>query len=213
MSPGILLIETTRGCGRTPSLLVLLEELAAPYEVQVRPDGYFLSTYGRPGPRLVDAEVTLFEVSAMLRYCALTRAGGRWMPRSPAQLARLDAWLEIAGFLGLCVVGLMREEREQGAARRPERIREERAKIASILQGVEFGLDDSDGDWLLGEFGLADCALSSLPRLESAVDFGAWPRVRAYCARLMRRPSMRVAQAFGCSAGAARCEVSSGSNP
>ena len=190
MRRSTLFIESTQGCGQTPHLLVLLEELAAPYELVLRPEGYFISTYGRPGPRLVDDELSLFELAAMLRHCARTRAEGRLLPRSPRELARVDALLELAGFLALAVLALRREEREQGEARRPARIDEERAKISSILQILERALDDSDGDWVLGDFGLADCALVSLPRLAHFVDFAGRPRVRAYSERLLTRPAV-----------------------
>jgi len=89
----------------------------------------------------------------------------------------------------------MREEREQGAQRRPPRIAEERAKLAGALDTIERALEDSDGDWLLGDFGLADCAMASLPRLSRLLDFGGWPRVRAYCERLALRPALGRVQA------------------
>jgi glutathione S-transferase len=202
MEPSPLLIESTRACGQTPQLLVLLEELAAPFELIFRPDGYFFATYGLPGPRLVDGDLTLFLVPAMLRHCARTRAEGRLQPRTARELARVDTWLELSTHLGLTAWALAREEREPVEARRPGRIEEERHKLSGMLQLIERALDDSDGDWLLGDFGLADCALAGLPRLAQALDFGAWPRVRAYCERLLLRPSLgRVRAAAPQSAG------------
>jgi glutathione S-transferase len=190
MEQGTLLIESTRACGQTPQLLVLLEELAAPFELVLRPDGYFFATYGLPGPRLVDGDLTLFLVPAMLRHCARTRAEGRLLPRSARELARVDSWLDFSTHVGLTALALAREEREPADARRPARIEEERSKIAGMLQVIERALDDSDGDWLLGDFGLADCALASLPRVGQMLDLSAWPRVRAYCERLLLRPSL-----------------------
>lgn len=190
-----MLIETTHGCGQTPQLLLLLEELGTTYEVVLRPDGYFFKTYGRPGPKLVDDGLTLFDGTAMLRHCARSRAGGRLVPRSLHELAHVDAWLDRSILLGLTFVALMREEREQPAERRLHRIAEERAKIAGFMAQIERTLEDSDGDWLRGDFGLADCALASLPRLTGLVDFERWPRVRAYCQRLVLRPAMVRVQA------------------
>lgn len=190
MEAPTLFIESTRNCGQTPRVLVLLEELAVPYELRLRADGYFFENYGRPGPRLVEGDLTLFESPTMLRHCARTRSGGRLIPRSPRELTRVDRWLDCSGLLGLTVAALMREEHEQGAERRPRRIAEERVKIASIIATVEQALEDSDGDWLLGDFGLADCAMSSLPRLARFLDFAAWPRVTAYCQRLQQRPAV-----------------------
>ena len=190
-----LFIESTRTCGQTPRVLLLLEELAVPYELKLRADGHFLETYGRPGPRLVDGDLTLFESATMLRHCARTRCGGRLIPRSQRDLTRVDGWIDCSGLLGLAVAALMREEREQGAERRPQRIAEERVKIASVIATAERALEDSDGDWLLGDFGLADCAMAGLPRVARFMDFAAWPRVAAYCQRLQQRPAVARAWA------------------
>jgi glutathione S-transferase len=206
---GSLVVESTGACGQTPLLLVLLEELGAPYELVLRPDGYFLTTYGRPGPKLVDGDLTLFGVAAMLRHCARTRAEGRLLPRSLRELARVDASLELAGYLALTVYALRREEREPAEARRPARINEERAKLSGLLRALEQALDDSDGDWLLGDFGLADCAFTSLPALAAHVDFATWPRVRAYGQRLAARPAVRRVQAHGPSSSALHPEAAS----
>src|SRR4051812_22347184 len=94
-----IFVESTRNCGQTPRVLVLLEELAVPYELSLRPDGYFLETYRRPGPRLVEGDLTLFESATMLRHCARTRSEGRFAPRSPRELTRVDRWLDCSGLL------------------------------------------------------------------------------------------------------------------
>jgi len=195
MEASTLFVESTRHCGQTPRLLLLLEELAAPYELRLRADGHFLETYGRPGPRLVDGDLTLFESATMLRHCARTRSEGRLIPHASRELTRVDAWLDCSALLGLTIAALLREEREQGAERRPQRIAEERVKIAAIVATVERALEDSDGDWLLGDFGLADCAMAMLPRLGRFMDLAAWPRVRAYCERLQQRPAVGRARA------------------
>ncbi len=103
MEATTLFIESTRNCGQTPRVLVLLEELAVAYELRLRADGYFFETYGRPGPRLVEGDLTLFESPTMLRHCARTRSGGRLIPRSPRELTRVDRWLDCSGWLGLTV--------------------------------------------------------------------------------------------------------------
>jgi uncharacterized protein (DUF924 family) len=185
-----LVVETTRNCGQTPRVLALLEELAVPYELRLRDDGYFLKTYGRPGPQLVDGELTIFGSATMLRHCARTRAGGRLIPRSTHELSQVDDWLECSGLIGFTVATLLCEEQQQGAERRPRRIAEERVRMAAMIGLVERALEDSDGAWLLGDFGLADCAMASLPRLARFLDLAAWPRVVAYCERLEQRPAI-----------------------
>lgn len=195
MEATTLFVESTRNCGQTPRLLLLLEELAAPYELRLRADGHFLEMYGRPGPRLVDGDLTLFESATMLRHCARTRSHGRLIPHASRELTRVDAWLDCSALLGLTSAALLREEREQGAERRPQRIAEERVRIAAIVATVERALEDSDGDWLLGDFGLADCAMAVLPRIGRFMDLAAWPRVRAYCERLQQRPALGRARA------------------
>jgi uncharacterized protein (DUF924 family)/glutathione S-transferase len=195
MQTSTLLVESTSNCGQTPRLLLLLEELEAPYELKLQPDGYFLAAYGCPGPRLVDGELTLLDPATMLRHCARTRSAGRLIPRSSIDQTRVDVWLDCSALVGLTVASLLREEREQGPQRRSQRIADERARLARILEMVEHALEDSDGDWLLGDFGLADCAMASLPRLSRFVDFAPWPGVRAYCQRLAARPALERARA------------------
>jgi glutathione S-transferase len=191
-----LLIESTQSCRQTPRLLLLLEEIDAPYTLTLRPAGHFLATYGRPGPRLIDGDLTLFDCTTMLRHCARTHAEAGMVPRSLRDLARVDSWLDLSNLLGSALVGLAREESEQADQRRPTRIAEGRALLGGMLALVERALEDSDGDWLLGDFGLADCAMASLPMLARLVNFERWPRVRAYCERLAMRPAASRAQAM-----------------
>jgi glutathione S-transferase len=183
MQTPTLLLESTRHCGQTPRVLALLEELAVPYELRLREDGYFLKTYGRPGPRLIDGDLTLVESATMLRHCARSHADARLVPEKVRDLTRVDAWLECSGLLGFTVATLMGEEQQQGAERRPTRIAEQRVRIAAIVATIERALAESDGDWLLGDFSLADCAMASLPTLARFLDLTPWPRVLAYCQR------------------------------
>ncbi len=71
---------------------------------------------------------------------------------------------------------------------------------------VERGLDDSDGDWLAGDFGLGDCAFGNLPRLGQMFGLAKWPRLEAYAARLLQRPAL--ARALARHAGASPTPVS-----
>jgi glutathione S-transferase len=105
-------IECTRSCGQARPLLLLLEELDQDYELEIHPEGHFLATYGRPGPRLSHGELVLFDLLAMLRYCARTSGSARLVPSSAGDEARIDGWLERCAFIGWTLVALWREERD-----------------------------------------------------------------------------------------------------
>jgi glutathione S-transferase len=189
-----MIIETTPNCPQAQRILLLLEELEAPYELVVYPPGHFQAHYGRPGPRLVDGDVTLFPCTAMLRHCARTVAGGRLVPTSVRELARLDALLELPDLIGLAVMAWRREEQEQEPLRRPTRIAETRNQLVRLLESVQAVLEESDGDWLLGEFGLADCGMAPLAPLSRLVEGETLPRLRAYAERLALRTAYRRAE-------------------
>ncbi len=186
-----MIIETTPNCPQTQRILLLLEELEAPYELVVHAPGHFQAQYGRPGPRLVDGDVTLFPCTAMLRHCARTGAGGRILPTSVRELARLDAILELPDLIGLAVEAWKREEQEPEPLRRPARIVDAKARLVRLLESVQAVLDESDGDWLLGEFGLADCAMAPVAALSRLLDQPTLPRLRAYGERLSSRAAFR----------------------
>jgi glutathione S-transferase len=191
---GLMIIETTPHCPQTPRILLLLEELEAPYELVVYAAGHFQAHHGRPGPRLVDGEVTLFPCTAMLRHCARTVGGGRLLPTTVRELARLDAMLELPDLIGLAMMAWRREEQEQEPLRRPTRIAEAKAKLHRLLESVQAALDESDGDWLLGEFGLADCGMAPLATLSRVAETESLPRLRAYAERLALRVAYRRAE-------------------
>ncbi len=190
-----MIIETTVGCGQSPKILFLLEELGFDYEVALRSDGHFLQAFGRPGPRLVEGERGLFEVNPMMRHVLRSHGNASLLPADAGQQLAVDSWLELSGKLGWTVMQLMREERTSAEERRPARIAEERAKLEAILDLVERGLDDSDGDWLVGDFSLADCAFANLPLISRFVDVAKWPRLQAYAARIAQRPAHERARA------------------
>jgi uncharacterized protein (DUF924 family)/glutathione S-transferase len=190
-----MIIETTAACGQTPRILFLLEELGAPYEVQLHPEGHFLQKYGRPGPRLLDGDLTLFNGNTILRHLARSLGDGRMIAGGARELCAVDGWVDLSGALGWTIVQLLSEERASAEERRPARVAQERVKIDGLLAIVERGLDDSDGDWLAGDFGLSDCAFGSLPRLGRLVDLAKRPRLQAYAERLMQRPALTRALA------------------
>jgi glutathione S-transferase len=68
-----------------------------------------------------------------------------------------------------------------------------RKELARYLPVIEASL--AEGDWLAGEFSVADIAY--VPHLtlmdEGGFDFAAYPRVRTWLARLQSRPAWRRA--------------------
>jgi glutathione S-transferase len=164
-------LETTPGCGQTPRVAFFLEELGIPYVIAQKPEGHFLETYGRVGPRVVDEHGAHFESGATLRHLARV-----YRENDAVDLARAadtDEWLAFSMRLGLASLSLMRESWDKTP--RADRIEEENKKLASMLAVLDQAL--ADRIFLLGDFGVVDCAFASLVRIGALVDLARWPRV------------------------------------
>jgi uncharacterized protein (DUF924 family)/glutathione S-transferase len=177
-------LETGLGCGQSPRIAFFLEELGLPYVVDQKPDGHFLQTYGRVGPRLVDAHGAHFESGAMLRHLARVY---RDHALDLAHEALVDEWLSFSMRLGLQSLAVMQESWDKTP--RADRIEEENKKLASMLSVLDKAL--ADRIYLLGDFGVVDCAFASLVRIGSLVDLARWPRLHAYATRLKQRPTFQ----------------------
>src|SRR4051812_39334762 len=92
---GVMRLETTASCRRTPEVVMALEVLGVPYTLHRVADGHFMQTFGRMGPRLVDGESSLFEPGAMLRYLVRREPEHDKVPRTRAELSEMDQWLEL----------------------------------------------------------------------------------------------------------------------
>ena len=186
----MLTIETTPGCGQTPSVVLLLEERGVPYTLVVKDKGHFMATYHRPGPRLVDGAFTLMEAGAIMRH--IERMCRDDADADGDNSSRIDEWGSLASRMALSALNARREMMEKNDAR-PARIKEEREKIDNCLRIVDAAL--ADRFWLLGEWTAADAAFGHLSRFGGALELERFPRVHAWVARMQQRPAWQRAQA------------------
>jgi glutathione S-transferase len=169
------LIETTPACNATPRVVFALEEIGIIYDVVVKEDGHFMSTYGVPGPCLIDEGFRLFEGNPILRYLARSRSIGILMPTDPRAQGEVDRWLEFLVLrIGMSIV---------------------RGQV-DAMNGYLGVLDRELGtrDWICGPFTVADCGFVTLARASERLPLEGMPHLRAYLARLVARPAWRRAQ-------------------
>jgi glutathione S-transferase len=189
----MLQLETTATCGQTPRVLMTCEELGIEIELVVREEGHFLRTHHQPGPRLHDGALTLFFSNAINRYLCRAHGGGRLLPTSHAELARMEAWMDFS-IIGLGIqLGRMMQEMSAPPERRDaERLATAKKSVDDALIVLEEGLGDRE--WLLDEFSLADCSLATMGRLKGS-SFPLPANVAGYLERLTARPSYARMQA------------------
>jgi glutathione S-transferase len=183
-------IESTSGCNQTPKVLFALEEMGVPYEWAARPDGYFVASYQRSGPRLLDDGLVLFESNALLRHVCRKYGKGRLWPSEEHRQAQVDQWLDFAVRLGAPVDRQFRRAES-------ERKAEDMASITRYVGIANAALKQiGPQGWLVGEFSAADCAyvvvLDRALRITSAESFVA---AREFLARLHARPAWQRVRA------------------
>jgi len=148
-------------------------------------------------PALVDGKLRLWESNAINWYVAEKLPQSRLLPPSIEGRASVQRWLffQAAHVTPACIpVFRATNARVQEFWKTkgdPQAAEAGRKELARYLPVIEAGLAESD--WLAGEFSLADIAY--VPHLtlidEGGFDFAAYPRVRAWLARLQSRPAWR----------------------
>jgi glutathione S-transferase len=175
-APSKTLIETTRNCLATQRLLFALEECGAEYELVLRPDSYFVETYGLPGPLYIEDEFQLLEPNVILRYVARTRGSGALIAGDAREQAQIERWLEFSPW-------------RFGAA-------VNRGDTGAVMKYLQL-LDERLGgrDWLCGSFSVADCGLIPLALAADKLPLADFQRLRSYAERLAARPAWHRARA------------------
>lgn len=186
-------LTTTARCGRTPAVLLALEELALPYELEVVADGTFLERYGRLGPTLQDGELLLFEQNAIVRHLARGHAGSPLAPASEAEACALDQWMDFSLSHLRPPLGRLRESMTTGGPGAGSPPPELLAPVKRALGVLDQAL--SGKEYLLGRFTFADCAFAGLEALAMLGPiFSGVPSLKAYVERLAARPASERAR-------------------
>jgi glutathione S-transferase len=184
----VIRLETTARCGRTPDVVLALEELGVAYELVQQSDGHFTETYGRMGPLLRDADIAMFEPPAMLRHLARKYGPNPALPEGPAELAEADAWMDYVYSQLRPALSRLGAQRSAPGGGNAAVTADELGRLTGVLKVADKTLRDRE--YLLGRFTLADCTLSLLPMLPRlGLDLSPYPGVAAYRERLMARPA------------------------
>jgi len=179
----VIRLKSTARCLRTPDVVMALEELAVPYELERVGDGYFSGAFGRIGPQLLDGELAVFEPAAIIRHLARQHA-----PFTGAEACAADQWMDFAISQlrpAAARLGAQRMAPGGGAA---ASIADETQKLTTALAVLEHQVRDRE--FLLGRFTVVDCAFSLLAVLPMfGLDLAPFEALSAYRARLLARPS------------------------
>jgi GST-like protein len=167
----MILVRTTKNCPNTPRILFAFEELGLEYDCQLVEDGTFSSTYGSPGPEIVDGEVHAIEPSAILRHLVRREHGKLW-PTSLADQAQADRWIDF-------------QTRRLSSAFKAK----DGAEIVRLLGFVEAHL--ATHAWFVGDFTIVDVvwSLLALPASRAAIPLDRFPALTAYLDRIAARPA------------------------
>lgn len=168
----MIVVRTTKNCPNTPRILFAFEELALEYECQLVEDGTFASTYGSPGPEIVDGDVRTIEPGSILRHLVRREHGKLW-PTTLAGQAEADRWID---FQTRRVSGAFKEKKLD--------------EVVRLLGFVEAHV--ATRTWLLGEqFTIVDIvwSLFALPASKAAIPMEKLPNFGAYIDRVAARPA------------------------
>jgi glutathione S-transferase len=176
-------LKTTARCLRTPDVVMALEELGVPYELERVAEGYFGATFGRPGPQLLDGELSIFEPAAIIRHLARQHA-----PFADGEACRADQWMDFAISQLRPALGRLGTQRRATGGGAPATIADETGRVMSALSAIDGGVRDRE--YLLGRFTVVDCSFCLLAMLPTfGLDLTPFPALSAYRARLVERPS------------------------
>jgi glutathione S-transferase len=170
----MIVLETTARCVRVPIVLFALEEAGLEYRIETRPSGWFLERHLTAGPRVIDGEIEVLELDAILRHLARTSRNQDLFSSDPRELAEIDRWMELQAALRAAIAAKDRAE-----------------VIRRRIDALDRALDGKP--YLLGRFTIADCPAAMLVRAsEAGIDLGQ-RNLPAYVERLTARPAFSSA--------------------
>lgn len=181
-------IESTAHCPRTPVLLLALAEAGLPFEIELRPDGYFEQNHGEPGPRFDGPDGPRIGLSALLETVRTLPA---LRPASDQDAQRVDTWFPKLEVLRAAMPRIVAAKRT-GQAPAPDDV----ALAAQFVAELEASLETHP--WVAGDsFSSADVALSFVGFL-GRVGLAIGPRAAQWLARIHARPAWhQVVDRFG----------------
>jgi glutathione S-transferase len=168
----MIIVNTTKNCPNTPRILFAFEELALDYRCELVADGTFSSTYGSPGPEIVDGDVRTIEPGSILRHLVRREHGKLW-PTSLADQATADRWIDF------------QTRRLSGAHKAKDA-----AEVERLLGFAEAHL--ATRTWFFGElFTIVDVvwSLYALPASKAMIPLAKLPAFAAYIERVAARPA------------------------
>lgn len=158
------------------------------------PEYLALNPMGK-APALRDGNVVLWESNAIAWYLAERHPGARLLPAEPERRAAVLRWLFFqAGHVTPACVPVFQATNPRSQAHWKRAVDASvvvaaRAELSRYLPVLEEAL--AARDYLEGELSLAD--LAYVPHFvmiaECGFDFGSYPRLRAWLARLVARPA------------------------
>lgn len=189
--------ELPRGYVRDLRVRWALEEAGLPYRVESTPlrqktEEHFAHQPFGQVPWLTHSDMTIFESGAILHYLG-TRSEAL-MPADPSQRAQVTQWLFAAlNSVEMPVVPwtLFRFANEEPDSQGWR-------QLNGFLHGRLKHMDTvlAKTEWLVGDFSVADIAMSDVLRLvDRFEELAAYPKCRAYVARATARPAFRKAHA------------------
>lgn len=179
-------LSSTRQCGRTPAILLALEELDLSCALETLPDGAFLERYQRVGPILEDGALVLFEHNAMLRHLARTHPTSPLSPRDEAESCVMDQWMDFSlSQVRASVARLGEAMHANPGAPPPGGLVPPVKRALGVLDAAVKGRE-----YLMDRFTFADCAFAGLERVtQMGALVDELSAMQAWMGRLASRPA------------------------
>jgi len=176
------------------------EEFGLPYKVRLisaieRPEWYYADQPWGQVPFVRDGDVGVFESGATLIH--LAEKAGALPPPGSQDRAKVLSWL-LAAFnsvepymMELANVSIFSRKEEWAQLRKPSLVQDLDTRLSRLEAALE-------GDWLAGEFSIADIAMATILRALPSSGAGtevlaAHPKLAAYLERATTRPAFQRA--------------------
>jgi glutathione S-transferase len=190
--------DFAQGIVRDMRIRWALEEIGRPYRAELfnamepRPDDYLgWQPFGQV-PAFADGKVRLFESGAILLY--LGEQDERLLPHDPAARWKAITWLIAAlnsvepMLMQIVSLDIFQAGQPWAKDARPSAVEFARQRLSRVAEAL------GDGEWLAGDFSIADIMMVTVFRNLRHTDIVAgFPTLAAYQARGEQRPAFKQA--------------------